>query len=191
MRFSPPPPPPPAPQAPAAAPAPEAGGPLDSTLPLTQTPDGAAAVPPEADGTTVERLVASGATAMPASEAETAASPGAEALPPPSSPLPQAPPKTGVSAFVPLLILVLASGTWSAFQLFQLRAEAQTLATMRSNQEGPTRQADRVRQNLDALALQTKKLADGGNQNARLVIEELAKRGVVINPALAASAAKR
>jgi hypothetical protein len=43
-------------------------------------------------------------------------------------------------------------------------------------------QAQRVRQTLDALASETKKLADAGNPNAKIVIDELAKRGITVNP---------
>jgi len=42
-------------------------------------------------------------------------------------------------------------------------------------------QAQKVRQTLDRLASETQRLADGGNANARLVVEELRKRGVTIN----------
>lgn len=96
----------------------------------------------------------------------------------------------GYNPFVPLLILFLTAAVWSGFQAYQLRQEHVALTTTRGNQEAPLQQAQRVRQNLDALAAQTKRLADAGNANARLVVDELARRGVTINPAQAASAPK-
>lgn len=39
----------------------------------------------------------------------------------------------------------------------------------------------KVRATLDALALETRKLADAGNANARVVVDELRKRGITIN----------
>jgi hypothetical protein len=98
------------------------------------------------------------------------------------------PPQRMASAFVPVLILLLATGAWSGFQFMQLRVEAQALATVRTNQEAPLQQAQRARQGLEALAAQTRQLADNGNPNARLVVAELARRGVTIGPPQAASA---
>ena len=94
------------------------------------------------------------------------------------------------SAFLPVLIVVLAAGAWAVFQYQQLRLEAQALATMRTNQDGPLQQAERLRQGLDALAANTKRLADAGNPSARVVVEDLARRGVTITAQPAASAAK-
>jgi hypothetical protein len=89
--------------------------------------------------------------------------------------------QTGASTFVPLFILMLALATWTGFQTHQLLREKETLAMLRANQEPTIQQAQRVRQTLDQLATETQKLADAGNPNARLVVEELRKRGVTIN----------
>jgi hypothetical protein len=88
----------------------------------------------------------------------------------------------GKSAFVPLLILLAGMVAWSAFQLVQLRSEATLLEATRSGQEQPLQQAQRVRQALDTLATETRKLAEGGNANAKLILEELRKRGVTVSP---------
>ena len=85
------------------------------------------------------------------------------------------------SAFVPLLILMAALAIWTGFQTFQLTHEREALAALRVNQEAQVQQAQKVRQTLDQLASETQKLADGGNANARIVVEELRKRGVTIN----------
>jgi preprotein translocase subunit SecF len=85
------------------------------------------------------------------------------------------------SAFVPLLVLMAALAVWTGFQTLQLSHEREALATLRANQEAQVQQAQKVRQTLDQLASETQKLADGGNANARIVVEELRKRGVTIN----------
>lgn len=97
----------------------------------------------------------------------------------------------GETAFAPLLILMLALATWTGFQTYQLLREKQALAALRTNQEPTIQQAQKVRQTLDQLATETQKLADAGNPNARLVVEELRKRGVTINrPAQAPAESK-
>lgn len=94
-----------------------------------------------------------------------------------------------MSPFVPLLIAALGLVTWSGFQLYQLRQDITTLTQAHANQESGMEKAKRMRQTLDALATQTKRLSDAGNPNARLVIDEMAKRGITVNvPAPGASA---
>ena len=88
------------------------------------------------------------------------------------------------SPFVPLLILLLTTVAWSSFQLLQLATEAQNLEVTKGSQDTSLQQAQRVRQALDTLATETRKLAEGGNANAKLVLEELRKRGVTIGPAV-------
>jgi hypothetical protein len=83
--------------------------------------------------------------------------------------------------FVPLAIFFAAALVWSVFQFYQLRLEHGTLTTLRANQDTLFGQSQKVRSTLDALATQTKRLADGGNANAKLVIDELRKRGITIN----------
>lgn len=115
-----------------------------------------------------------------------------------AAPQPVAPPAlpvadraaAGRSAFVPLLIVLLTATGWAGFQFYQLRQEAVALKALHANQDNPIQQAQRVRQTLDSLAAQTKRLADGGNPNARAVVDELGRRGITINPQPAASAAK-
>lgn len=87
----------------------------------------------------------------------------------------------GRSPFVPLVIFFLAAAGWSAFQFQQLELESDALHALRANQEAQLQQAQKVRATLDAMAVETQKLADAGNTNARLVVEELRKRGVTIN----------
>ncbi len=87
----------------------------------------------------------------------------------------------GPSAFIPVLILTASLAVWTGFQTYQFLKERDGLSVLRANQEVPLQQAQKVRQTLDQLATETQKLAEGGNPNARLVVDELRKRGVTIN----------
>jgi hypothetical protein len=43
--------------------------------------------------------------------------------------------------------------------------------------------AGKLRASLDALAVDTQRLAEAGNPSAKLLVDELRKRGITINPA--------
>ena len=88
----------------------------------------------------------------------------------------------GYSAFLPVFLVVIAVGAWSAFQCYQLVNEKQALANAFGNQSRQFEDAGKLRTSLDALARETALLADKGNPGAKLIIGELARRGVTINP---------
>ena len=87
------------------------------------------------------------------------------------------------SLFVPAALFALAFVGWLAFQTVQLVGERQALASARANLDPMELSATKLRAALDALATATAKLATDGNANARVIVEELRKRGVTINPA--------
>jgi hypothetical protein len=89
---------------------------------------------------------------------------------------------TGRSAFLPLLIIALASASWGAFQAYQLVQEHEALKKLQVNQESMVQNAVRMRAQLDGIAGDTQKLANSGNANAQAIVQELARRGVTINP---------
>ncbi len=99
--------------------------------------------------------------------------------------------------FVPLLILLIAALAWFGFQVQQLHKMRGSLAAAHDGQEAAVQQAQSARNALDALAAQTRQLADGGNANARLVLDELRRRGIAVDaltpalPAPTSSAVKR
>jgi hypothetical protein len=95
----------------------------------------------------------------------------------------------GYSPFFPLLLLVVAGVAWPAFQCYQLVVEKQALALVYTNQARQFDDAGKLRTALDNLARETAVLADKGNPGAKLIIGELAKRGVTINPNAPAAAA--
>ena len=83
--------------------------------------------------------------------------------------------------FVPLL-LSLAVSAWSGFQTLQLWNERGTLAAAIVVHDRNVAEAKKIRTALDTLARETNALADRGNVNARLVVNELKRRGVTIDP---------
>ena len=84
--------------------------------------------------------------------------------------------------FLPLLLLTLASVGWFGFQAVQLVKERSLLKQVQASQETQVQQSTKVRSALDALAADTARLAEGGNANARLLVDELRKRNITINP---------
>jgi hypothetical protein len=92
------------------------------------------------------------------------------------------------SPFLPLLLLALAGVSWPAFQCYQLVNEKQAMATVFANQTRPFDDAGKLRNSLDALARETALLASKGNASAKLIVDQLARRGVTINPNASPSA---
>lgn len=106
----------------------------------------------------------------------------------PSAPaMPAAP---GRSAFVPVLISLLALSAWAGAQLVELSSQRTNLQTAHASQQQTVDNAAKLRASLDALASDTQRLANAGNASAALLVDELRKRGVTINltpPAAAAA----
>jgi hypothetical protein len=92
------------------------------------------------------------------------------------------------SPFLPLLLLALAGVSWAGFQCYQLINEKQAMATVFTNQTRPFDDAGKLRNSLDALARETAQLASKGNASAKLIVDQLARRGVTINPNASPSA---
>ncbi len=86
------------------------------------------------------------------------------------------------SPAIPLGILALAMLVWSAAVAWNQMAESSRLKDVRANQETLVQNSQKLRASLDALASETAKLAAQGNPNAKLLVDELAKRGITINP---------
>lgn len=112
---------------------------------------------------------------------------------PPSEapPHPQAPPRriatsAARSAFVPLLLGGTALLGAMAFQTYQHLGDYQSLQSAFAAQQQTVDNAGKLRASLDTLAADTQRLADAGNTSARLLVDELKRRGVTINTAGAA-----
>lgn len=93
------------------------------------------------------------------------------------------------SPFVPLLLATLALLGWLALQAQQMLAERDALAAARQSQQQTVDTAAKLRASLDALAADTQRMAHTGNPSAKLLVDELARRGVTINSSLAPDAA--
>jgi hypothetical protein len=86
------------------------------------------------------------------------------------------------SAFWPLLIIGVAIASWTGFQTYQLVQEHAALKTLHTNQEALVQNAVKLRAQLDGIAGDTQRLANAGNANAQVIVNELRRRGVTINP---------
>ena len=90
------------------------------------------------------------------------------------------------SVFVPLLIVAASFVIWTGFQSAQLLREHDALTAAHQGQGAQLQDAAKLRASLDSVASETRKLADDGNPNAKLIIDELKKRGVTISTTPAA-----
>lgn len=86
------------------------------------------------------------------------------------------------SPFFPMLVLALVLAGWFLFQSLQLMRERDAMREAITNQEKQMQESKKLRDSLDAIAKGTAALADAGNPNARLVVDELKKRGITISP---------
>jgi len=91
------------------------------------------------------------------------------------------------SAFVPILLVVLALTTWLAAQAVQLVRERQQLELAQAGLAAPEQAATKLRASLDQIATATAKLAADGNPNARAIVEQLRSRGITITPSAASA----
>ncbi len=79
-------------------------------------------------------------------------------------------------------LLTLAFVVWLSFQTFQQIRERGALQAVRTAQEAAIGHAQKVRGQFESITKGTLELAQQGNAGAALIIEELARRGVTINP---------
>jgi uncharacterized protein HemX len=86
------------------------------------------------------------------------------------------------SVFWPLLIFGVATVSWSGFQAYQLTQEHEALKKLHANQEALVQNSAKLRAQLDGIAADTQRLANSGNANAQVIVNELRRRGVTINP---------
>jgi hypothetical protein len=87
------------------------------------------------------------------------------------------------SIFLPALLVALALVASLGVQSVLLVIERQQLGAADANLVQPEQNATKLRASLEAVATATARLATEGNANARVIVDELRKRGVTINPA--------
>ena len=86
------------------------------------------------------------------------------------------------SPWLAVTLLTIALVAWFAFQTYQLVRERNALQQVKAAQEPTVVQAQKLRAQLDAISTKTLELARQGNSGAALIVEQLAKRGITINP---------
>lgn len=84
------------------------------------------------------------------------------------------------SPFVPLVLAALALAGSFALQTWLLVEERASLKSALAGQQPTVDKSSKLRQSLDAIAADTQRLAEAGNPNARLLVEELRRKGVTI-----------
>ena len=92
-----------------------------------------------------------------------------------------APPAEG-GANLPLIILLIALLLWFGFQTLQLATERANLGEARGHQEAAMQEAQKLRTQFESLISKTSELANRGHAGAKLVMEELQKRGMAARP---------
>jgi hypothetical protein len=86
------------------------------------------------------------------------------------------------SANLPLTILLIALVVWFGFQTLQLASERANLREAQGHQEAAIQEAQKLRTQFESLISKLSELANKGHAGAKLVIDELQKRGVTAQP---------
>jgi len=86
-----------------------------------------------------------------------------------------------LSPFIPLLLLALVVTGWFAFETTQLLRERESLRTTRAAQEKNVLESTKLRRTVESITRGTLELANNGNAGARLIVDELKRRGITIN----------
>jgi cell division protein FtsB len=84
---------------------------------------------------------------------------------------------------LPLILTLVSLLVWFGFQAVALTLERNQLSAVNSSLDAAARESEKMRAQLEGLITQTVDLAGKGNANARIVIEELQKRGIPLGTA--------
>ena len=85
------------------------------------------------------------------------------------------------SPFVPISLIAAAVLGLLLFQTSQLYNDRNGLRDLMVDRQRPFEEAQKLRAQLDGVAVDTARLAAKGNANAQRVVDELRKRGITIN----------
>jgi hypothetical protein len=83
---------------------------------------------------------------------------------------------------LPLVILLIALVLWFGFQTLQLANERANLDEARGHQEAAMQEAEKLRGQFESVISKTSELANKGHAGAKLVMDELQKRGMPVGP---------
>jgi hypothetical protein len=86
--------------------------------------------------------------------------------------------RTGSS--LPLMLTIISVLIWFAFQSVQLVFERNNLTALKANLETPLQESQKMQAQLQSLMNKTAELANQGNPGAKVVVEELEKRGIPV-----------
>ena len=79
---------------------------------------------------------------------------------------------------LPLIILLAALTVYFVFQTWQVAVERTNLGLVKANQDAAIQEAQRVQTQFKTLVTKTGQLAAQGHAGAKMVMEELQKRGL-------------
>ena len=91
---------------------------------------------------------------------------------------------------LPFIITLVALTIYFAFQTLQLATERSNLGMVKANQDAAIQEAQKVQTQFKTLVSKTGELAAQGHAGARMVMEELQKRGLGAAPEAPASETK-
>jgi uncharacterized protein HemX len=90
--------------------------------------------------------------------------------------------KTGGSS-IALTITLVSLILWFGFQAFQFVKQRSDLRLLKANQETAMQESQKIRVQFQTLMTKTAELANQGHAGAKMVIDELQKRGVGVGVA--------
>lgn len=83
---------------------------------------------------------------------------------------------------LPVLVLAVALFGMVGVQSVELIRQQEALVALRATQESAVQQSMKMRQQLQAIAGQTARLAQEGDAAAVTIVEELRRAGIAVNP---------
>lgn len=79
-------------------------------------------------------------------------------------------------------ITLVALLLWFGFQLLQQVRERSNLSAVKANQESAIQESEKIRLQFQGLMTKTVELANQGHAGAKMVVDELQKRGIGVPP---------
>ncbi len=84
---------------------------------------------------------------------------------------------------IALTLTLIAIVLWFGFQAFQLVRDRSSLQVVKANQETAMQESEKIRSQFQTLMTKTAELANKGHAGAKMVIDELQKRGLGVGAA--------
>ncbi|MDP2605113.1 MAG: hypothetical protein Q8S00_21425 [Deltaproteobacteria bacterium] len=81
-----------------------------------------------------------------------------------------------------IIITLAALLLWFGFQSVQLWRERGNLSAVKASQETALQESEKIRLQFQGLMAKTSELANQGNAGAKLIVDELQKRGIGVPP---------